>query len=522
MKWTAPPDRRELTLLLFSLIIYLVAYNLDTSLRLFGLNPSTTQGVVLTRLGLGGTKYITDDGRKPEGWRDDMEEDVYGSWPWDKNHIAGEGLDVGQPKGTGRHGAMWMNRKDVGPVRSPNLGETRVDQALVWWQENVPKTKLVKHVPGYTILDNVILFNGTMYIVTNEQSSFPEMESIVSTQSGENNAWRFVNTQEGKSIFGSHGGIIRDVTWMSTDVTPHNSTLFALWRIYSSLDPSIDSLGRIRIPPPARLVFPYNLVYTDPNPPRENHWIRRTRVDTGFHPYLAKVVLPHMTCLYAEDWEDYYKMGVPFIVERMVIADRTAAARSVQMGLPAFSPPFTLDASEHWWEPLRRAMATYYDLHEDHATQTVVTYLHRQGESSGPKIEDDDHEQLVRSLKNMARVSRYELNIISTSTLETSWEDKMAAIARSTVVLGVHGNHLFDSMFMKRSPTSTLVEIFPDDTFERDQELAARSIGLRYIAMWRDRKFTSGDLPPIMRPSNDQPVRVDAGAVVEAIHSALS
>ena len=55
------------------------------------------------------------------------------------------------------------------------------------------------------------------------------------------------------------------------------------------------------------------------------------------------------------------------------------------------------------------------------------------------------------------------------------------------MVLGLHGDHLFDGMFMKRSPKSTIVELFPGDAFVRDRELAVHSIGLQYIAIRRDR-----------------------------------
>ncbi|KAF8637883.1 hypothetical protein AX17_002506 [Amanita inopinata Kibby_2008] len=522
MKWAAPPDRRELTLLLFSLTVYLISYNIDSSLRLLGFDPVAAQGAVLTRLGFSETQYIGDDGRKPEGWRDSLEEDVYGTWAWDKGHVAGDGLERSQAKGIGRHGAMWMNKDDVGETTGKFLGETTVDHALGWWKDDIPVTNLVKHVPGYTILDNVIIFNGTTYIVTNDQSSFPKLESIVATASMDYNNWTFVTVEEGRAIFGGYGGVIPDVTWMSADKTPHNSTLLALWRTYSSLDTSIDAHGRSTLPPPFRLVFPNNRFYTDANPPFEQHWVRRRRVDTGFHPYLLKAVFPHLTCVYYEDWEDYHKMQVPFVIERIVIADRVAADKWLSPSQPVFSSPFSLEVSAYWWEPVRRTLTSYYDLDEDAASKPVVTYLQRQGETNGARIRPEDHELLVRSLKDIARTDRFELQIVSTSTFDTKWDDKMAAIARSTVVIGVYGDHLFDGMFMRRSPKSTLIELFRGNEFERDRELAAQSIGLEYIAMMRDSKFTSEDLPPVSLPNSDQLVQIDAGAVAEAVRSALS
>jgi len=192
-------------------------------------------------------------------------------------------------------------------------------------------------------------------------------------------------------------------------------------------------------------------------------------------------------------------------MERIVVADRTAAQKSLDINQPIFAPSFTLEGSPYWWEPIRRTLTSFYDLKEEARSKPVVTYL---GEANETRLQDNDHELLVRSLKNMARANGYELQVVSTWTNETAWDTKMSAIARSSVsvflfvygprvkilflplsqvVLGVHGDHLFDSMFMKQSSKSTLVELFPGDTFVRDRALAAQSIGLQYIAMCRDR-----------------------------------
>ena len=149
MGWTSRPDRREITLLLCCLTVYLISYNIDSSLKLLGLNPGSTQGFVLTRLGIAGTKYIDTDGRKPEGWRDIWEDETYGKWAWDSNHIAGDGFERSQPKGSTRHGAMWMSKADVAVLSSnKTLGATTVDRAVLWWENDLPSTKLLKHVPG--------------------------------------------------------------------------------------------------------------------------------------------------------------------------------------------------------------------------------------------------------------------------------------------------------------------------------------------------------------------------------------
>ncbi|KAF8887589.1 hypothetical protein BD779DRAFT_1527080 [Infundibulicybe gibba] len=500
MKWNAPPDRREITLLLFSLAVFTISYNLDNSIRLLGLDPVATQGAVLNRLGLGG---------KAPGWRDALETDM---------PVAGDGAERTQLKGSGRHGAIWKGKADI--VHKPidaSEGKT-VGEAIKWWRDGIPQTTLMKHAPGYTVLDNVFLFNKTVYIVTDKPESLPPLSSIVATTVPGLNTWQIISTGEAMETIGSYGGVVGGVTWMSADISPQNSTLFALWRTYSSLDTSIDAQGRTTLSPPRRIFFPHTRVFSDPRPPFSKHWIRRVRADVGFHPWLAKAAFPHLTSLFMEDWEDYHLMEVPFLMERIVVADTRAAAKSIHLGQPPFSPPFELDVSEHWWEPIRRTLTSYLDIDEA-SSKKVITYLHRQGEGSGPTLEDANHEALVNALKKMETDFGYEVNVLSNS--QSEWHVKMTAITRSSIVVGVHGGHLFDAVFMKPTPQTTLMELFPTDTFARDNELAIHSLGMHYIAWWDNQKFTSDDLPAVATSGN-QVVKVNPDAIVQSIHETLS
>ena len=185
------------------------------------------------------------------------------------------------------------------------------------------------------------------------------------------------------------------------------------------------------------MLFPHNRFFTDANPDFGKHWLRRVRVDTGFHPYLAKAAFPHLTMLYYEDWEDYHNMAVPFFFERLVVADRQAAGYSTNPEQPIFSLPFDLEASKNWWEPVRRTLALYFDAYYEKAKdKKVITYLHRQFESTGPKLVSEDHDALVRALQKLGRSRGYVVHVVSTlTTTETDWNQKMGAVVRSSVSL---------------------------------------------------------------------------------------
>lgn len=137
--------------------------------------------------------------------------------------------------------------------------------------------------------------------------------------------------------------------------------------------------------------------------------------------------------MYKEDWEDYHKLGVPFVFERLVVADRSAAATALEKGQPVYAPCMLLETSENWWEPVRKNLAQYlgeYDVKPK--AKTVITYLHSQ-DARSPKLSGDDHEDLVKGLQNFGKKSGYEINVVSTETFETDWPTRMTAITKSSV-----------------------------------------------------------------------------------------
>jgi hypothetical protein len=64
---------------------------------------------------------------------------------------------------------------------------------------------------GFTILDNVIMFEGTFYIVVDDPASMPAIESIASSRENKNDPprdvdWQIFPGQSAFSKFDSYGG----------------------------------------------------------------------------------------------------------------------------------------------------------------------------------------------------------------------------------------------------------------------------------------------------------------------------
>jgi hypothetical protein len=139
--------------------VFIVAFNATTTLRLMGLDLSS-----LTLLS-SSSAQIGLDGRRLEGYRDRLENEIFGEWEWEPGHIAGvkdaessrllHGRPHGHPdayvRGEGKSGeeAMWLLGLGEGRyINGEGLGSTSVNDEFVRWGEDVPRTELRQHAPG--------------------------------------------------------------------------------------------------------------------------------------------------------------------------------------------------------------------------------------------------------------------------------------------------------------------------------------------------------------------------------------
>ncbi|KAL1690900.1 hypothetical protein GGG16DRAFT_125301 [Schizophyllum commune] len=388
------------------------------------------------------------------------------------------------PNGTRRHRHHHIARASNLEAINHSELEATMDEALIQWGTDVPESKMRAQSPGYNVIDNVVLFNKTMYIVTDKPETFPPLKTIVASTGQTYNDWKIISKKDAPNVLGKHAGIMRGVTWMAADADVHNTTLFALWRTYASLDPNTGADSRTALTPPTRLFFPQIRVYNDPNPPFQDYWIRRRRSPTGFHPFTFKAAFPHLSTLFLEAWEDYHQMEVPYFIERIVIADRRAA---LEAGKGTYGGALELPASKHWWEPKRRTLAQYFDTYEEgNANKRVITYIQRQHATTGSKLRAEDHAALLDALGKLGR--EVEVHVASDDDEETNWTRRLSSITRSEIVIGVHGGQLMDAVYMKPSSRSTLLEFFPANGFCSDRQLAMQSLGIDYHA-WTETKY---------------------------------
>lgn len=135
--------------------------------------------------------------------------------------------------------------------------------------------------------------------------------------------------------------------------------------------------------------------------------------------------------MYYHDFLDLHESEFPYVLERVVIADREAATKgSSSGGFPYWSAPFKdLTASKNWWEPVRSGLSHVMRVAEN-SNEVVVTYISRQDVESGPTLKLEDHNVLVKELEKLARDAICTIKVVPHSA---SWQDKLSAILRSTV-----------------------------------------------------------------------------------------
>ncbi len=311
------------------------------------------------------------------------------------------------------------------------------------------------------------------------------------------------------------------------------------------ISPSSPAVPASAVPAPLRLIFPHVPTFSTPHiPPNPNvdvkaHPPPRERAYLGIHPLLPKAVLPTVGMWFAEDWDDLADMHLPFLLERVVIADRGAAERGrenwrssqssdnnkrspSEEGEPVWAAPFVgLNAPDGWWGSVRSALLRYLHVSdglsgsgsaagEGHGLgslwgkrketpKPVVSYISMQEQPmrAGPRLSGDDHEKLVNGLMKLEREGVLgEVHVVNGngSVPAAEWAERMAAIARSTVrlparvpctladfghfeqiVMGPFGHHLSDAIFMG-SPATERAHATPSSESEQKGEEASRSL----------------------------------------------
>jgi len=200
-----------------------------------------------------------------------------------------------------------------------------------------------------------------------------------------------------------------------------------MWRAYSSLDTGLKQTGRSTLPPPDRFIFAHT---------SNAYW----RDYAKMNQYILHAAFPGMGLEFAQDWEDRMNTYRPWVMDRVVFADRAAAMKGQSFLNTAryAAQAFNLPGSANWWAPVRGNVVEFTGMRKEVGRGTthkpVITYVSRQGWGRRMLIQED-HEKLVAALKRLEREHGYEVNIVKMDLLTR--EEQFRLASRTTVGFGI-------------------------------------------------------------------------------------
>lgn len=278
-------------------------------------------------------------------------------------------------------------------------------------------------------------------------------------------------------------------------------------------------------------------------------------------------LFPNSALLFPRDMEDLGKITAhgsikkAYQLETAILADRSAAFRGDFTG-PTSRTVASATALGHvsrwWWEPVRRQMLRFSGVPEEVIDRSlegygavnpditegkvdapaqavlkplapsgdykpVVTYIIRPPPRRS--LTSSSHAALVAALKEAAPRLGFELNVVNMG--KHSKEEQVAIAARTTIMLGVHGNGLTHLVWMPATPRSAVIEMFCRGGFARDYQWTAHELGIRHFAVQHDLVATSPNEFKVEYPEGDEGfqsdrITVDPKTVVDLIEARLT
>ncbi|EGN99971.1 hypothetical protein SERLA73DRAFT_53149 [Serpula lacrymans var. lacrymans S7.3] len=425
------------------------------------------------------------------------------------------------------------------------------DSSLHTHSLTLPHTTIVEHVPGWTVFRDLYMSNGTLFIVTSSPLNFPDIRFMTSTglraeNTPENIALReptpdnmqLISPEEAEKRWGKEAATrrvwtVEGNTFLFNDPSQFlghyyhfcAELLFGAWAFWTGA-----MTDQSNPPPPIhRAIFPHS---------SGAGW----RDHPGFNAYFFRAAFPSITVEVDEDWADRVHAssleakyeGRAWHFPLLLLSDRSAAFRGKFCGsenqrtaseaVDGLIARGRLSHGGLWWHNVRNALWRFAGVDESIMDSTsgefeqqdtvVVTYISRQ--SGRRHLIEEDHDGLVIALEELVerknaersayegteRPRPWELNIIQAEKL--SKDEQVRIAARTTVLLGVHGNGLSHLILMPRTPISTVIEMFFPGGFAHDYEWTTGALGMQHFAVWNDTYYTKGDTPRVAYPEGFQ------------------
>lgn len=376
-----------------------------------------------------------------------------------------------------------------------------------------PETTIEAHAPGWTVFRDLYMANGTLFVVSSHSASeFPEIMFMASTglpaeNTPENIAARmptekelaFITPTQARKQWGAQLSPTNPISQRNRVYSVQGNTFlfndpqqfldhyyhfcaelllgaWAMWQGAHSARVDPAHADNFASPSVTRAIF----AHAD-----ATGWRDRP----GFNSYFLRAVFPSLTVEVQADWQDRIAATAAggeharaWHFDKVLLTDRSAAFRGVICGTQvhrtageAFHYMRNLgQLSKWWWEPVRRAVLRFADVGDEVLDigvraaeraergvtvpgpdeKIVITYINRQGVRR--HLIDEDHDRLVEELEKLCNSKGWEFNNAKAELMTK--EQQLELVARTTVLLGVHGNGLTVSFCLHPTFRSCLIK----------------------------------------------------------------
>ncbi|OCF33791.1 hypothetical protein I316_04503 [Kwoniella heveanensis BCC8398] len=360
---------------------------------------------------------------------------------------------------------------------------------------------------------------------TGVELEWPDVKAVVSsekrgTPAGEDR-WRVVEEAVGREEMGKRVYKLGGVTYIFND--PPGPDGYLVFFRHFVLEAFLGATRMLASTLPSSSYTPVPRRVWFPRCGADPSW----RDDRGENAWFLAHALPSASVEDKLRWDDRTIAGLPVLLEKVVIIDRwTAHSAGGEVGkwgkMNAMIP--SIHAPKAFWNPFRKNMmsALGVDGHSENGSRglPVVVYIDRQKEN--PKMRVADHEKLVESLKGLTDIA--EVHVARISAMSKARQVDL--MGRAQVVISLHGDDLFHTLWMPPKEGSTVIELFEKGGFVRDFELLASALNHRHIAVQGDHELTEEQWRASGVSRGDErgtgEISIDSDLVLKLVKKALS
>ncbi|KAF9525431.1 hypothetical protein CPB83DRAFT_838167 [Crepidotus variabilis] len=362
---------------------------------------------------------------------------------------------------------------------------------------------------GFWVFSQLYLHRGTIYAVTStteEKESFPELKFILSQpikmgpgSSGDkahptHKEMAVLTIEEADILFGPLEFALpfRGFSVILYDVSQFMGHYYHWWgelmlgavKSYSAITASPQYLGAPL--EPSRFLIPH----VD-----EQSWRDRA----GVNEPLMQAAFQGASVEAKGYWDKLKNTDQTFVFEQAMLVSRIAAHKDPLAGSWGKMIGSTMHTTVpfRFWEPLRqrviRNMAKSCmgkvapPSRPRESGKPLVTYISRQ-DTPHRRLRTEDDEDLIKAMVALDVEGICEFQAVKMEKL--TFPDQIQLIAKSTVLIGIHGNGLTHQIWMPSSTQSTVIEIFYPKMYLHDYEILALNVGHKHYAVWNDTFIT--------------------------------